>query len=106
MLIPTTFRSTTIYAYDVVMRANSPFLCNRRVFAVPIAGIPMSVKCDDKGFVYAGCADGIEIWDEGGILQAVIEIPGTFFFPLLPCIQQISNSENLRVPDKKSLGQC
>lgn len=58
------------------MRANSPFLCNKRVFAVSVGGVPIGVKCDDKGFVYAGCADGIEIWNAGGTLQAVIEIPG------------------------------
>jgi gluconolactonase len=41
-----------------------------------LSGIPIGIKCDDKGHVYAGCSDGIEIWNTGGMLQAVVEIPG------------------------------
>lgn len=69
-------RSAAIYAYDVVTRNDSPFLSNKRVFAVPISGAPTGVKCDDSGRVYVGCADGVEIWNSGGTLQAVVEIPG------------------------------
>ncbi|KAG6366463.1 hypothetical protein INS49_000640 [Diaporthe citri] len=68
-------RASTIFAFDVVMRADSPFLANKRVFAVPTTGIPASIKCDPNGFVYAGCSGGIEIWNSGGMLQAVVEIP-------------------------------
>lgn len=60
----------------MVTRASSPFLTNKRVFAVPTSGVPVGIKCDEKGHVYAGCADGIEVWAPGGVLQAVIEIPG------------------------------
>lgn len=67
-----------IYAYDVITRDNSQFLGNRRVFAVPLSGFPMGVKCDDRGQVYVGCADGIDVWSAGGILQAVIEVPGEY----------------------------
>ncbi|KUI68132.1 Gluconolactonase [Cytospora mali] len=69
-------RAATIYAFDVIMRTSSPFLTNKRVFAVPIKGVPVGIKCDERGYVYAGCADGIEVWNSGGIHQAVIEIPG------------------------------
>lgn len=72
----TCHRTATIYAYDVLMRGGAPFLSNRRVFAVPVSGIPIGIKCDDTGHVYAGCSDGIEIWNAGGMLQAVVEIPG------------------------------
>lgn len=58
------------------MRADSPFLANKRVFAVPTTGIAASIKCDQNGFVYAGCSGGIEIWNSGGMLQAIVEIPG------------------------------
>lgn len=51
-------------------------MTNKRVFAVPIQGAPSGIKCDDRGLVYAGCADGIEVWNAGGVLQAVIEIAG------------------------------
>lgn len=60
------------------MRSNTPFLSNKCVFAVPISGVPIGIKCDDRGHVYAGCSDGIEIWNSGGLLQAVIEIPGNY----------------------------
>lgn len=69
-------RSAAIYAYDVITRGGSPFLSNKRVFAVPISGVATGIKCDEEGRVYAGCADGVEIWSAGGILQTVIEIPG------------------------------
>lgn len=68
--------ASTIYAFDVMMRADSPFLANKRVFAVPTTGIAASIKCDQNGFVYAGCSGGIEIWNSGGMLQAIVEIPG------------------------------
>lgn len=69
-------RSATIYAYDVIARNNAPFLSSKRVFAVPISGTPQGIKCDDKGYVYAGCVDGIEVFNPSGMLHAVIEIPG------------------------------
>lgn len=75
-LILTQDRAATIYAFDVLTRGNSPFLSNKRVFAVPVSGIPIGIKCDDKGHVYAGCSDGIEVWNSGGMLQAAVEIPG------------------------------
>ena len=68
----------------MITRANSLFLTNKRVFAVPIKGAPSSIKCDDRGLVYAGCADGIEVWNSGGVLQAVIEVPGEFDGPKYP----------------------
>ena len=71
-------RAATIYAFDVIMRAGSPFLTNKRVFAFPLRGIPMGIQCDTNGYVYVGCADGLEIWNSGGTLQAVIEVPGRF----------------------------
>lgn len=69
-------RVATIYAYDVVERSGSPFLANRRVFAYALRGIPMGVKCDALGNVFAGCADGLEVWNSGGSLLGVIEIGG------------------------------
>ncbi|KLU82598.1 hypothetical protein MAPG_01670 [Magnaporthiopsis poae ATCC 64411] len=69
-------RVATIYAYDVLERSGSPFLANRRVFAYALRGIPMGVKCDNEGNVFAGCADGLEVWNSGGSLLGVIEIAG------------------------------
>ena len=36
----------------------------------------MGVKCDKDGNVYAGCADGVEVWSPGGTLLGVIEVQG------------------------------
>ncbi|KAJ9136515.1 Gluconolactonase [Pleurostoma richardsiae] len=69
-------RAATIYAFDVVSRSGSPFLVNKRVFAYSILGIPMGLVCGRNGNVYAGCADGVEVWTSGGKLEAVIKVPG------------------------------
>ncbi|KAJ3566378.1 hypothetical protein NPX13_g7150 [Xylaria arbuscula] len=67
----------TIYAYDIIRRpAASPFLVNRRVFAFAFAGVPASVVCDSVGNVYAACADGVEVFNSGGIALGLIQIPG------------------------------
>ncbi|KAK3352696.1 D-lactonohydrolase-like protein-like protein [Lasiosphaeria hispida] len=69
-------RAATIYAFDVIKRSGSPFLANKRVFAFALSSIPMGIVCDDAGNVYTGCADGIEIWNAGGSILGVIEVPG------------------------------
>lgn len=67
-----------IYAYDVIVRGDAPFLSNKRLFAVPAWGCPDTVRCDGWGFVYAACSGGIECWNAGGTLQVIIEITGKF----------------------------
>lgn len=69
-------RAATIYAYDVVEYAGAPFLANRRVFAFATNGFPDGIKCDTQGNVYAGCGDGVEIWNAGGTLIGKIAIGG------------------------------
>ncbi|EFX05390.1 smp-30/gluconolaconase/lre-like region containing protein [Grosmannia clavigera kw1407] len=69
-------RAATIYAFDVIRRGSSDFLANRRVFAYALHGVPIGVRCDPAGNVYAGCADGVEVWNAGGSLLGVIEVPG------------------------------
>ncbi|KAK3324051.1 D-lactonohydrolase-like protein-like protein [Cercophora scortea] len=69
-------RAATIYAFDVMKRFSSPFLANKRVFAYALAGVPKGLVCDNRGNVYAGCADGVEIWNAGGTILGVIEVPG------------------------------
>ncbi len=77
-------RPATIYAFDIVRRNGSDFLANKRVFAYAVRGPPMAVRCDNAGNVYAACADGVEVWNAGGVLLGVIEVPGgvtSFCFP-------------------------
>jgi gluconolactonase len=67
-----------IYAFDVVFKKgwSEPFLANRRVFAYAPGKVPDGIKCDTRGNVYAGCTDGIEVWDPSGVLIGTIDIPG------------------------------
>ncbi|CAG8887297.1 unnamed protein product [Penicillium egyptiacum] len=67
-----------IYAFDVVLKRgfSEPFLANRRVFAYAPGKVPDGIKCDTRGNVYAGCTDGIEVWDPSGVFIGTIKIPG------------------------------
>ncbi|KAK4959642.1 hypothetical protein LTR66_013005 [Elasticomyces elasticus] len=64
------------YAFDLVERNQSPFLSNRRLFAMADVGIPDGIKCDLKGNVYSGCGDGVSVWNAGGVLLGKIMIRG------------------------------
>jgi gluconolactonase len=74
-------RPASIYAFDVVTTSNAVFLANRRLFAFAIKGAPMDVKCDIDGNVYAGCGDGLEIWNPAGTLLGIVEVPSTSGYP-------------------------
>ncbi|KAJ5634549.1 hypothetical protein N7528_002391 [Penicillium herquei] len=65
-------KPATIYAFDVSTINGQPFLTNRRVFAMPSDGIPDGLKVDQFGNVYAGCADGVNVWSSGGVLLGKI----------------------------------
>ncbi|GIK06744.1 hypothetical protein Aspvir_002394 [Aspergillus viridinutans] len=67
-----------IYAFDIVYPGgrSEPQLVNRRVFAYAPGKVPDGIKCDTRGNVYAGCADGIEVWNPSGVLIGTIRIPG------------------------------
>lgn len=41
---------------------------NRKTFAYVASGVPDGVHCDSKGNVYAGCGDGIHVWNPSGTL--------------------------------------
>ncbi|KAL9636039.1 MAG: hypothetical protein Q9164_003081 [Protoblastenia rupestris] len=69
-------RAATIYAYNVLWEQGSPFLANRRVFAYADTGAPDGIKCDVFGNVYAGCGDGVNVWNSGGMLVGKIQIEG------------------------------
>jgi gluconolactonase len=74
-----------IYAFDIVDAGKNvawvgvnpkPFLMNRRLFAFAPGRIPDGIKCDMEGNVYAGCGDGIEVWDRYGEPLGVFQIKG------------------------------
>lgn len=41
---------------------------NRRVFAYIDSGAPDGIQLDTEGNVYAGCGDGIHVWNGEGML--------------------------------------
>ncbi|KAG8758586.1 hypothetical protein FRC11_003420 [Ceratobasidium sp. 423] len=72
-------RPGTIYAYDVVHspegsahETHPPALTNRRLFAFTDCGMPDGIKCDTEGNVYAGCFDGVHVWNKHGALVGKI----------------------------------
>ncbi|KAJ6598463.1 calcium-dependent phosphotriesterase, partial [Mycena vulgaris] len=56
----------TIYAFDV--DSKTQVFKNRRVFAYADAGVPDGVQVDTDGNVYAGCGDGVQVWNDEGTL--------------------------------------
>ncbi|KAH6657651.1 hypothetical protein BKA67DRAFT_655902 [Truncatella angustata] len=69
-------RPSHIYAFDIMLVSDQPFLTNRRLFAMADTGIPDGIKCDVHGNVYSGCGDGVNIWTSGGVLVAKILVEG------------------------------
>ncbi|KAJ6561140.1 D-lactonohydrolase-like protein [Mycena vulgaris] len=56
----------TIYAFDLMPDTQAFF--NRRVFAFFDAGVPDGLTLDTNGNLYAGCGDGIQVFDPKGTL--------------------------------------
>ncbi|KAI1804957.1 hypothetical protein F4811DRAFT_517460 [Daldinia bambusicola] len=75
-------RSSTIYAFDIKEKHGFPYLTNRRVFALINSGVAVSLKSDGRGYVYASCWDGVEIFSPGGIPVGVIRVPGATTYGL------------------------
>ncbi|UKZ49099.1 hypothetical protein TrVGV298_003338 [Trichoderma virens] len=60
---------STIYRYTV---ARDGTFKHRTVFAYPGVGIVDGIHCDSKGNVYAGCGDGVHVWNPSGTLLGKI----------------------------------
>ena len=41
---------------------------SRQTFAFVDVGFPDGIHCDSKGYVYAGCGDGVHVWNPAGQL--------------------------------------
>ncbi|KAK2035585.1 calcium-dependent phosphotriesterase [Colletotrichum zoysiae] len=67
-------RPATIYAYDVV---DGKRLANRRLFAFADSGLPDGVHTDTDGNVWAGCGDGVHVWNPDGILLGKVHVGET-----------------------------
>ncbi|KAI0598266.1 D-lactonohydrolase [Biscogniauxia sp. FL1348] len=56
---------------------------NRKLFAYVDSGVPDGVHCDSNGNVYAGCGDGVQVWNPSGKLIGKIylgEVSANFNF--------------------------
>lgn len=62
-------RPASLYAFDVIGKKN---LAGRRTFAYADNGFPDGVHCDTEGNVWAGCGDGVHIWNREGTLLGKI----------------------------------
>jgi len=60
----------TIYAFDV--DPSTQAFLNRRVFAFIDTGIPDGLELDTHGNLYAGCGDGIHVFNSAGLLLGKI----------------------------------
>ncbi|KAI1146614.1 gluconolactonase [Nemania diffusa] len=56
---------STIYRYDV---AKDGTFSNRQTFAYTPTGVPDGIHVDTKGRLYAGCGDGIHVYNPSGTL--------------------------------------
>jgi gluconolactonase len=59
-------KPATIYAFDI--HPQSQAFSNRRVFAYVDTGAPDGISVDSKGNVWAGCGDGVQVWNPEGTL--------------------------------------
>jgi gluconolactonase len=97
-------RPSTIYAYDVI---KGKTLQNRRVFAYSDNGFPDGIHADTEGNVWAGCGDGIHVWNpEGTLLGKIWNGVETNNFAFLPGkVLIFSNAQLWVVENLKAVGR-
>ncbi|KAE8882515.1 hypothetical protein PF005_g29424 [Phytophthora fragariae] len=67
-------RPATIYAYDII---DNKSLGSKRMFAFADSGIPDGVHTDTDGNVWAGCGDGVHVWNPEGVFLGKIYLGET-----------------------------
>ncbi|KAG9557733.1 lactonohydrolase, partial [Aureobasidium melanogenum] len=65
---------STIYRYDIT--PDGKRLQNRQLFAYSDIGLPDGIHCDTMGNVYAGCGDGVHVWNPAGELLGIFAVSG------------------------------
>ncbi|KFA71001.1 hypothetical protein S40288_10383 [Stachybotrys chartarum IBT 40288] len=58
-----------IYRYTVAEDGTFEY---KKLFAYSTSGVPDGVHCDSKGNVYAGCGDGVHVWNPSGVFLGKI----------------------------------
>ena len=64
----------TIYKYDVSHDGKG--LQNRRVFAYADTEAPDGIHADTNGNIYSACLDGVNVWNEEGVLLGKMVVAG------------------------------
>ncbi|KAI0485131.1 hypothetical protein GGR56DRAFT_616961 [Xylariaceae sp. FL0804] len=64
----------SIYRYDVQEDGTWE---NRKTFAYTDSGVADGIHCDSNGNVYAGCGDGVQVWNPSGKLLGKIYLGTT-----------------------------
>ncbi|RMZ14934.1 hypothetical protein D0864_00026 [Hortaea werneckii] len=64
----------SIYRYRI--SADGKRLQDRQLFASSDAGLPDGLHTDMEGTVYAGCGDGVHVWNPAGVLMGKIAVDG------------------------------
>ncbi|OCF33881.1 gluconolactonase [Kwoniella heveanensis BCC8398] len=67
-------KPASLYRFDVT---DDGLFENRVTFAFVHSGVPDGVHCDSKGNVYAGCGDGVHVWNPSGLLIGKIWVGST-----------------------------
>lgn len=99
-----TSRPATIYAFDVI---DEKLLANRRTFAYVDDGFPDGIHTDTDGNVWAGCGDGLHVWNPEGMLLGKIWIGVVSNnFAFLPgAVMVFSNAQLWIVENVKAVGR-
>lgn len=98
-------RPATIYAFDI--SEDHRRVSGRRTFAYADNGFPDGVHTDTKGNVWAGCGDGVHIWNPEGKLLGKIWIgkeSNNFAF-IDGAVLVFSNSQLWVVENLKAVGR-
>lgn len=84
----------TIYKFDI--GADGHGLINRRLFAYSDYGIPDGIHTDTRGNVYAGCGDGVHVWNSQGVLLGKLVVTGGVNnFAFVPGALLLGNADKL-----------
>lgn len=96
-------RPATIYAFDI---EQEKFLRNRRAFAYVDVGIPDGIHTDTLGNVWAGCGDGVQVWDSNGVLLGKIRVEaGSANFAFIPGGMIVFNEYRLFLVEIAAVGR-
>ncbi|OAL45735.1 lactonohydrolase [Pyrenochaeta sp. DS3sAY3a] len=98
-------RPATIYAYDI-SKDHKSVSC-RRIFAYADNGFPDGIHTDTEGNVWAGCGDGVHIWNpEGSLLGKIwIGVESNNFAFLPGAVLVFSNAQLWIVENVKAVGR-